>query len=75
METVKMGICFFDEDDNIVSSRMIGTNWEVNVENDLDRQFGVDVYNEISFILKENLEIQLTQSVIKEMLLEIKDKE
>lgn len=74
MKNVKMGICFLDEDDNIISKRVIGTNWEVDTEKDLEK-FGLYVNDEIASILTANMKLQLNEDTVKEMLLEIKDKE
>ncbi len=75
MKTLKVGVCLLDEDENIISKRTIGTNWEVNVERDLKSHHKVHILDEISTILSENLKLQLTPDVIKEMLNEVKERE
>ena len=75
MKTLKLGVCFLDEEDNIISKRIIGANWSVNVEQDLKHKFNGHVEDEIAAILTENLKIQLNPEVVKEMLLEVKERD
>jgi hypothetical protein len=72
MKTLKLGICLLDENDEIVSKRIIGTNWEVDLEQDLREKFNIHVHDEIANIMFENLKLQLSPEVIKEMLREVK---
>jgi len=74
MKTLKMGVCFLDEDDNLISKRLVNANWSVNLEQDLKGMFNVDVLDEIAAILTENVKLTLTQDTVKDMLNEVKDK-
>jgi flagellar basal body rod protein FlgG len=74
MKTLKLGVCFLDEEDNIISKRMIGTNWSVNVEQDMRENFNVNMMDEVSAILTENLKLQLTEDTIRNMLDEVQEK-
>jgi DNA-binding transcriptional regulator YhcF (GntR family) len=75
MKNITVGVCFLDMEGNIVTKRTIGVNWPVDMEKDLKRNFNINVMDEIAHILTENLKLELKQSVIKEMLNEVKDKE
>lgn len=70
MKTLKLGICFIDEEDNIISKRVIGTNWEVNIEE--ARSPSTHVKTEISTILSEDLKLKVDADMIEEMLNEVK---
>ena len=72
MRTLTLGVCFLDENDKIISKRVIGSNWSVNVEQDLKHKFAMHIEDEIANILTENLKIELTPEIIKEMLKEAK---
>lgn len=74
MKTLIVGVCFLDEEGTIISKRTIGTNWSVDFEQDLKKFTNIDMIDEISSILTENLKLQLTQPVIKEMLLEVQER-
>lgn len=71
MKTLKLAVCLMDEDDKIVSKKVIGTNWQVNTEHALSEKYNIHVYDEISTVLTETLKSQLTVDDIKEMLREI----
>ena len=73
MKTLKLGVCFLDEEDNIISKRVIGADWSVNVEQDLKHKFHTRMEDEVAAILTENLKLQLTPEVVKEMLNEVKE--
>ena len=74
MKTLKLGICFFDENNNVITKRTIGANWQVDVEQDLKEKFYTHVDDEIAAILTENLKIQLTPEIVVEMLQEVKER-
>ena len=74
MKTLKLGVCFLDEEDNIITKRVIGTNWSVNIEQDLREKFHTHVDDEIAEILTGNLKLQLTSEIVKEMLKEVKER-
>lgn len=72
MENLTLGVYLADEHGEIYSKRPIGTNWNVNIAQDLVEQHSKYVIDEISTILVENLKLQITPDVIKEMLSEVK---
>ena len=74
MKTLKLGVCFLDEEDNIISKRVIWSHWSVNIDQDLKDRVNLHVEDEIAAILTENLKIQLTPETVKTMLLEIKER-
>lgn len=73
MKQFKLGICFLDENDNVVSKRVVGTKWSVH-EQDLTGEFDKHMKEEISIILLENLKLQLGKDIIESMLEEIKER-
>ena len=75
MRTLKLGVCFLDEEDNIITKRVIDAQWEVNIEQDLRDNFNVCMEDEIATILTENLKLQLQPDIVKEMLNEVREKE
>ncbi len=74
MKTLKLGVCFLDEEDNIMSKRVIGESWSVNVDQDLRERSHTHIDGEIAAILTENLKLQLTSETVKEMLKEVKER-
>ena len=75
MKTLKVGVCFLDDEDNVITKRVVGTNWTVNVEQDLKKNFNVHMMDEIASILTENIKLQLTDEVIREMITEVQERE
>ena len=75
MKTLKVGICFLDDEDNVITKRVVGTNWTVNVEQDLKKNFNIHMMDEIASILTENIKLQLTDEVIREMITEVQERE
>lgn len=73
MREVKMGICFLDKEDNILTKRTLESNWTVDVEQDLKEKFDIYVLDEIATILTEAAKLELKQDVVKEMLYELKE--
>lgn len=71
MRNLTLGVCFFDEDDNVIIKRNIGTNWSINDEQDLRKKFNIYMEQEIASILYENLKLQLTEDVVLEMVKEL----
>ena len=71
MTTLSLGICFLDEEEKVISKRVVGTDWTINTEQDLKRKPNVHMLDEISNILTDNLKLQLTTDTIKEMIEEI----
>lgn len=74
MRELKLGICFIDDDGEVMSKRVIGTSWTVDLEKDINENFNIHVVDEIAAILTENLKLQLTTEVVKEMLEEVKER-
>ena len=75
MKTLTVGVCFLDEEGNVINKRTIGTNWSLDVEQDLKLKFNIHMIDEVASILTDNIKLQLTQSVIKEMLLEVQERD
>ena len=71
MKHLKVGVCLFDEEDNLITKR-IGEDWTINPEYDLKR--GVDslILDELAAIMTEALKINLTKDKVREMLDEVK---
>jgi len=71
MKHLKVGVCLFDEEENLIAKR-IGEDWTINPEYDLKR--GVDslVLDEIAAIMTEALKINLSKDKVREMLDEVK---
>ena len=74
MKKIKMGICFLDEEDNIISKKVLEATWSIDLEYQLKEKFDIKVEDEIASVLTEGIKLSLTSDVVKEMLLEIKDK-
>ncbi len=74
LKTLKLGICFLDEEDNIISKRLVGRNWSVNIEQDMRENFNVNMMDEVAAILTENLKLQLTEDIVRNMLDEVQEK-
>jgi len=74
MTELKLGVCFLDEDNKVISKRVVGTNWTVDIEQDLKGEFNKSMKEEISIILLENLKLQLGKDIIESMLDEIKER-
>ncbi|MFW9871648.1 MAG: hypothetical protein ACFFG0_01010 [Candidatus Thorarchaeota archaeon] len=73
MKEIKLGVCFLDERNDIVSKRVVGTKWSVIPEQDLKEKFNKYMKEEVAKILTENLNLQLSSDIIRSMLIEIKD--
>ena len=75
MKTIKLGICFLDDDDTVISKRVIGTNWSVDAEQDLRENYNKYMEEETAAVLTENLKLQLTKEAVLEMIKEIRENE
>lgn len=73
MREVKLGICFLDEEDNVLVKRTLKSTWTVDVEQDLKEKFSIFVVDEISTIMTEWIKTTLKKDVIKEMMVELKE--
>jgi len=75
MRNLTVGVCFLDDENNIITKRTVGTNWTIDAEQDLKRTMNMHMMDEIAAILTENIKLQLTDEVMKEMLIEVQEKE
>lgn len=75
METLKLGIYISDQNGDIKSKREIEANWSVDVEDNLMKSHSIHAVDAIANIIVENLKIQITPQIIKDMLGEIKENE
>ena len=73
MRNLTVGVCFLDDEENIITKRVIGTNWTVDAEQDLKRNMNIHMMDEIATILTENVKLQLTNEVMKDMLKEVQE--
>lgn len=71
MKQIKLGVCFFDEKDNIISKKFIDATWSIDLEKDLKEHHDILIKDEISNILTEGFKLALTPEIVKEMLSEI----
>ena len=74
MKSMKLGLCFLDENDEVLVKRTIGSSWSVDVEYDSKRLFDIIIKDEIVSVLLENLKMGLNSDVIKSMLYELESK-
>jgi len=75
MKTLKVGIYFEDENDNIVSKRLISSKWSADAEKDLMKHHEKYFVDEVAYILTENFKLELKPEVIKEMMKELRESE
>lgn len=73
MREIKLGICFFDEDDNILATKPLEAKWSIDLEQDLKEKHSIYVLDEIANILTSGLKLSLTPELVKEMLVELKE--
>jgi hypothetical protein len=71
MKAVKLGICFLDEDDNIVVKHIVGSKWTIDADGRGVREYRIRVNEEIANIIFENLKLDLTPDNILSMLEEL----
>lgn len=74
MKSMKLGLCFLNENDEVLVKRTIGSSWSVDVEYDSKRLFDIIIKDEIVSVLLENLKMGLNSDVIKSMLYELESK-
>jgi hypothetical protein len=77
MKKLKLGMCIMDEDGKIISSKVIGTQWSVNIKQEHRRNFkeGLARLQEIVTIMMDTYKTQLNQSDIAELLDDFRVKE
>jgi len=74
VKSMKLGLCFLNENDEVLVKRTIGSSWSVDVEYDSKRLFDIIIKDEIVSVLLENLKMGLNSDVIKSMLYELESK-
>ena len=74
MKTLKVGICFLDDENNVIVKRAVGTNWSILEEQDFEGDMNSHMMDEIATILTENIKLQLTNEAIKDMLIELQER-
>ena len=78
MKLLKVGICFLDEDDNVMSKRVVGTDWALDYDGDrkneqeIKRKYNININDELAAVLTENIKLQLKEEDIKQMLVEVR---
>ncbi len=72
MKKVKIGLCFLDEEDNVLVKGILKSNWTVDLTEDLKYLPQSSVRNEIARILMDRVKLELNIEIIKEMLDELK---
>ena len=75
MRLLKVGVCFLDEKDNVISHRPLKSNWTVDIQRELKANYNIHVIDEIANILTSSFKLELKSETIKEMLVEIKENE
>ena len=76
MKTVKLGICIMGDDDKIISSKAIGTPWEVDLTQEPREEHDkfVSKNYEITKMLTETFKTQLKRIDISEVLDDVRAK-
>lgn len=74
MKNLKLGLCFLDENDEVIVRRTVKANWTINTEQDLKMFHNVNIRDEVAAIFTEHLKLELdSNDVVKEMLDELYD--
>jgi len=73
MKKFKIGLCFLDEEDNVVVKGILKSNWTVEPAEDLKHFPQPLIINEIANILTEAVKLGLNTEIIKKMLDELKE--
>ena len=70
MTKLNLGLCIMDENGKIVSSKVIGSQWSVNITQEHRSNFKVGLarLQEIVTVLLNTYKVQLNQSDIAELL-------
>jgi len=72
MKNIKLGLCFLDENDEVIVKRTIKANWTINIEQDLKAFHNTHIKDEIAAIFTEHLKLELdSNDVVKEMIDEL----
>jgi hypothetical protein len=72
MRELVLSICFEDKDGNIICKRQIESKWEIVDEATLKKYHNVNIMDEIAEVITDQLKLQLTSDIIKEMIKEVK---
>ena len=72
MKQFKIGLCFLDEEENIVVKKCLESSW--TTRKDLKEFHSFYMKDEIASVLLETIKIGLTEKIIKEMLEELEKK-
>lgn len=73
MKTLKVGLCIFDEDDNIITSRNLTAHWHANLGEEVREKFGLRIEDEIASIISENINKEDVKKCLIEMMKEISE--
>lgn len=72
MKNLKLGLCFLDENDEVIVKRAIKANWTINTEQDLKMFHNINIIDEVAAILTEHLKLELnSNNIVKEMIDEL----
>jgi len=71
MKKVLLGLCLMDQDGSVFTTRQIGTEWSVDLEEDLKSGSNKYLLEEIAAIMTENLVHNLKSDKVQEMLKEV----
>ena len=77
MNTLKVGLCFLDFENKPVVIKPLDSNWTVDLNHNIritEKSYRNKVVDEIAEILTESVKMEITTSILKEMLEEIGDK-
>ena len=76
MNTIKVGICFLDINNEPIVTKNLKSNWSVEVENKKDiskSQYRRKVQCEVAEVLTDHIKMEITPNVIREMLEELEN--
>jgi len=57
MKNLKLGLCFLDENDEVIVKRTVKANWTIDAEHDLKMFHNIHIRDEIAAILTEHLKL------------------
>ena len=76
MNTIKVGLCFLDLNDKPIVVKPLKSNWSVDIENKKElskSQYRRKIQCEIALVLTDHIKMEITESVVREMLEELED--
>jgi hypothetical protein len=73
MKKFKIGLCFLDDEENVIIKKLLHSHWSVDVEKDLTDPPKPLVRDEIARVLLAGIKLGLTAEIIREMLDELKE--